>query len=367
MASPSPVLGSPPLGRLLSCAYSVKSLSISPSGIPGPVSLTSHSSQRPSRRVLTVARAHAVRAELDGVADEVLEHLHEAEIVRADVRQVPLELHVERDALALRIGRVARDCLAHDRAEVGGKPREPPPTVADRAQLEEVPDDALHEFTRLDQQPERRVRIPVHGPARRVVGPQPARHVEHEHERLLEVVARDPQEAVVRLLQAPQRELRAHPCEHDGEVEGLGDVVVRAGLERPHDVVRLVEAGDDDDRQVERRVRLAQPREEIEAAAVGETDVEQDQVEAAVRDPLPRLVRARGDYHSVAFALEFHREHVAHAALVVHDQQPVPALRGSIDFHLAATLFLEHRRAAGIHNRGGPAGNTAGVYPATCV
>ena len=57
----------------------------------------------------------------------------------------------------------------------------------------------------------------------------------------------------------------------------LDQVVLRAQLQRLHRPLLVVEAGEDDDRQVGRA--LARPQQRVEALAVGQAEVEQDDVE----------------------------------------------------------------------------------------
>ena len=74
---------------------------------------------------------------------------------------------------------------------------------------------------------------------------------------------------------------RAHPGQELGDAERLGDVVVGAGIERRDLAALVVAAGEHQDRGVAQRLELGQERH---AVAVGQAQVEQDQLRPVVAD-----------------------------------------------------------------------------------
>ena len=109
-------------------------------------------------------------------------------------------------------------------------------------------------------------------------------------------------------------------------LERLGDVVVRAELHRLHRRLGGRERGDDHHDGLG-RVLLRRP-EHREAVHLPHPEVGDDQVEHLTREGLDRLRAALADRDVVALLLQHDREEVAHAALVVHHEDPGVRHRG---------------------------------------
>ena len=124
---------------------------------------------------------------------------------------------------------------------------------------------------------------------------------------------------------------RADPGRQFAEVEGLDEIVVRAGVQ-PLDPVRdLVERGQDDDgRDV---AAAAQRLQEADAPAVRQHEIEQDEIVAGCGHRVARRVEAGDPVHGLAVRGDL----VAHGGAqhgVVLDQQdahrlPSPLLFGT--------------------------------------
>ena len=104
------------------------------------------------------------------------------------------------------------------------------------------------------------------------------------------------------------------------ELEGLLDVVVGAELHRLHRGVGRGEGGDHEDHDARRHV-LDRPHER-EPVHARHADVGDHQVDAIAADGLERGVAAVDRQDVVAFLLEHDREELAHALLVVDDEDP---------------------------------------------
>src|SRR5262249_52199301 len=88
-----------------------------------------------------------------------------------------------------------------------------------------------------------------------------------------------------------------HPGEKFVHAEGLGDVVVRARVQRLHLVGAVSAAGQDDDG---RAGPAAQPADYLHPVQVRQAEVEDHQVRRAVAGPLQRLPAGGGRVHLVA-------------------------------------------------------------------
>ena len=122
----------------LVCLYSSKMTARSCGLMPGPVSRTLRRAKRPS--LADVDDDLTLLGELDGVADEVREHLPHALRVGARVHG-DLALHVNGDGtLADEPGRLANDLASHGR-EVDPGARQPQLSALERAELEDVVDE----------------------------------------------------------------------------------------------------------------------------------------------------------------------------------------------------------------------------------
>ena len=101
-------------------------------------------------------------------------------------------------------------------------------------------------------------------------------------------------------------------------VPRLLDEVRGAGLHRLHRIFHRAVSGDHDDGQL--RVVNVKLRQEIDAIAVGQSQVEQDQVVGPVSDPRQTLVGGGGRLHVVAFHLQQSLQRLADGGFVVNDQ-----------------------------------------------
>ena len=119
-------------------------------------------------------------------------------------------------------------------------------------------------------------------------------------------------------------QLRAHAGEQHAEPERLADIVVGARFEAENGVGVARRGGQHDHRRAD--VRLAQAPADIAPVAIGQADIEQDQVEMAGPGGLQRR-RAVADGYGVELAvdLELLREGLAQHFVVV-DQQDLLAL-----------------------------------------
>ena len=82
-----------------------------------------------------------------------------------------------------------------------------------------------------------------------------------------------------RLARRRQAEAHPHPGEQLGEAEGLGDVVVGAGVEADHDVGLFAAGGEHDDRQA--LVACPQGPADGQPVEVGQGEVEEHEVDGS--------------------------------------------------------------------------------------
>jgi hypothetical protein len=118
-----------------------------------------------------------------------------------------------------------------------------------------------------------------------------------------------------------QGQLGADAGQGDGEVEGLGEVVVGAQLKGLDHVGAVAAGGDHDDGQVDQRIDTAEAPEDIQAGHARHHDVQQHQVEAVPAEKLDGLPAAAGGADGVAVPLQAASQALAVQLLVVHDQQ----------------------------------------------
>jgi hypothetical protein len=117
------------------------------------------------------------------------------------------------------------------------------------------------------------------------------------------------------------RELGADSSQRDGEVDRLGDVVVRAEIEGLDDVLRVRLRGHHDDGQLDWRVGDTQRAQQLDAAHGRHLDVEQDQIDALLSQEVERLGARRGNLDEVPLAPEASGEQVAVVLFVVDHEQ----------------------------------------------
>ena len=101
-------------------------------------------------------------------------------------------------------------------------------------------------------------------------------------------------------------------------VPGLLNEVFRAGADRVHDIVHGAVGGNHDDRQI--GMALLDLREQFEAALAGQSQVQQQQVEAVLIENLQPLFAVGGQGDGIALQGEQHFERLADGGLVVDDQ-----------------------------------------------
>ena len=117
--------------------------------------------------------------------------------------------------------------------------------------------------------------------------------------------------------------------------EGLGDVVVGAGVERRH-LVRLRPAGrEDDDRD---RGPLAQPADDLETVQVGKPEVEDDEVGLPRRGLEQAVLAGLGLDDAIALARQRGAEEAADRRLVLDDQHDRAGRRRTRRLGLARRL-----------------------------
>ncbi len=114
---------------------------------------------------------------------------------------------------------------------------------------------------------------------------------------------------------APQQ--RPHPRRELAGAERLGDVVVGAELQPPHEILLGVPGGQHDDRHVGLG---AQPPAHVLAGHAGKAEVEDDEIRPAARGGGERLFAARRPVHRVALSLEVALHDFGDAGLVFDDE-----------------------------------------------
>jgi hypothetical protein len=100
--------------------------------------------------------------------------------------------------------------------------------------------------------------------------------------------------------------------------DGLGEVVVRSGIERPNLLVQFVANRHHHDSRA--RDQWANPPAHLRPAHSGNTTVEQDQVEWLLPHPLDRGLSVRGFLHQVSDCRERDGEGPAQRGFVVHHE-----------------------------------------------
>ncbi len=102
------------------------------------------------------------------------------------------------------------------------------------------------------------------------------------------------------------------------EREGLGEVVVGAGVEAADDVFHGVAGGDEDGLGLE--AVFAQLADDGEAVVARQHDVEQDEIEGRGTTEAERLVTVEGEFDGVALAFERTADVAGEGALVFCDK-----------------------------------------------
>ena len=141
----------------------------------------------------------------------------------------------------------------------------------------------------------------------------------------------------LRVVQALAGERRRDPGPQDRRVHGLGQVVGRAHLEAADHAVELVDAGDDDDRDMAQGGIGGERGERLVAIHDGHDDVEEDDVDrrrVGVPEPVQGLLAVARLDRLVAQALEQPREQLPIERRVVDDED-ASGIRAAVRRHQA--------------------------------
>ena len=111
------------------------------------------------------------------------------------------------------------------------------------------------------------------------------------------------------------------PCERDGNVDRLGDVVVGPQPECLDDVGALAPGRHHDHRQLGIGMCGAKPRQDFEPAHARHLDVQQDDVVLTGGDPCQRLVAIRRGSDEIALPLQVAGERIAIELVVVDNEK----------------------------------------------
>ena len=111
----------------------------------------------------------------------------------------------------------------------------------------------------------------------------------------------------------------AQPGEQFVHAEGLGDVVVRAGVERLDLLVGSVAGGEHQDRHAR---PAPQPLDDLDAVHVGQTEVEDDHVGVAGGGELKGARAVVGGVHLVLAGAQIDRESAYDLRFVVDHEHP---------------------------------------------
>ncbi len=101
-------------------------------------------------------------------------------------------------------------------------------------------------------------------------------------------------------------------------VPGLLDEVLRAGADGLDDVIDGAVGRDHDDGQI--GLALLELRQQLEAALAGQSEIEEDEVEARLIEQAQPLLAVGRGFHGVVLEREQHFQRFADAGLVIDDQ-----------------------------------------------
>src|SRR5690606_27742550 len=163
------------------------------------------------------------------------------------------------------------------------------------------------------------------------------------------------------LLEALDAEHRADAGLELGEVDRLGEVVVRPGIEAGDLVACRVPDGHEDDRDERERIVALDAARDLVAVDPGEHDVEQDQVGWPLVHAFQGFFAARSRLDLVAAEAEAGREHLEVVRTVIHDEDAaaVRPVRNTVAARGHGSNRAGDRReraAAGPVTRAGPRG-----------
>src|SRR5690606_10007366 len=110
---------------------------------------------------------------------------------------------------------------------------------------------------------------------------------------------------------------RLDPGHEFGDVEGLGDVIVRAQLEAAYPVLGQAAGGEEDDRGVAGGGVTSNPVESGEAVHPRHHDVEEDQVGGPGDRLLQRLLAVEGGLHLVTLQFEIDPDNLKDVRIII--------------------------------------------------
>jgi hypothetical protein len=114
------------------------------------------------------------------------------------------------------------------------------------------------------------------------------------------------------------------PREQHGLVPGLGEEIVRAGVEALHDVVDARSAGDEDDRQGDGPRVEPKPPADLEAIDARQADVEEHDIGADLGDRSQAVEAIAGGDRIEAGALELRDEQESIRRVILDDEDERP-------------------------------------------
>ena len=117
-------------------------------------------------------------------------------------------------------------------------------------------------------------------------------------------------------------------CQHHVNIEGLGDIVIRAQLETDN-LIQFPAAGrEKDDREIVLRLQFPQGLQSIHAR---QTDVEHHQIGRRMKYQSERVLGIRSCLDLITSLLQMERQAAAHERVVIHKQY---GARHSASVHL---------------------------------
>lgn len=123
---------------------------------------------------------------------------------------------------------------------------------------------------------------------------------------------------IVAVTARPTTQVRPQPSQQDAQLERLGEMIVRSGVEA-HDDVQLGAPGGHDDQQ-EVGVVSAQPSEEVDPVSVGKSQVDQHDVGSVAARQLESGLSRTSPYGAIATAVEAVDHATADRRVVFDDQ-----------------------------------------------
>ena len=138
---------------------------------------------------------------------------------------------------------------------------------------------------------------------------------------------------------------RAHACEQRPVLEGLGQIVVAAGVQPLDHVPRVGFRGDKNDRDRSQRVVRLEHAHHADAVELRHHDVEQDQIRLEVSRFREALFTIRGGFHCVAVRLETHAQDLEVFRRIVDRKNARRIVQGPVSFRKGTRESLRAARA----------------------